>query len=333
MSLRPQPIAPVPPDTVRVARAAFPKGTPYLTLRDALGTIFQDDNFADLYSREGQPGLAPWQLALVTVMQFRENLADRQAAEAVRGRIDWKYLLGLELTDPGFHFSVLSEFRDRLVTGEGAERLLDILLRRCRELGLLKARGQQRTDATHVFAAIRVLNRLELLGETLRATLNDLATAAPDWLQRIVPLAWYERYGKRIEDMRLPKAEGEREAYAQQVGTDGFALLEALAAPEMAQELGARASVRTLRQLWSQHFERMPSTPPTPKGLSAHPVRVKPHRRQPVTSRSPRFAHFYHEWHSCVVQREERPLCSDEYPRERTSLSNWSTLFLPTGKT
>ena len=102
MSLRPQPIAPVPPDTVRVARAAFPKGTPYLTLRDALGTIFQDDNFTDLYSREGQPGLAPWQLALVTVMQFRENLADRQAAEAVRGRIDWKYLLGLELTDPGF---------------------------------------------------------------------------------------------------------------------------------------------------------------------------------------------------------------------------------------
>ena len=261
MSLRSQPIAPVPPETIRVARAAFPKGTPYLTLRDALGTIFQDDAFADLYSREGQPGLAPWQLALVTVMQFRENLADRQAAEAVRGRIDWKYLLGLELTDPGFHFSVLSEFRDRLVTGEGVERLLDTLLIRCRELGLLKARGQQRTDATHVLAAIRVLNRLELLGETLRATLNDLATAAPDWLQGIAPLAWYERYGKRIEDARLPKAEGEREAYAQQVGTDGFALLDALAAPETAEALGERASVRTLRQLWSQHFERIPSTP------------------------------------------------------------------------
>src|SRR5262245_38871208 len=163
MSLRPQPIAPVPPDTVRVARAAFPKGTPYLTLRDALGTIVQDDTFADLYSREGQPGLAPWPLALVTVMQFREHLADRQAAEAVRGRIDWQYLLGLALTDPGFHFSGLSEFRDRLVTGEVGERRLDTLLRRCRELGLLKARGQQRTDAPYVFAAIRVLNRLALL--------------------------------------------------------------------------------------------------------------------------------------------------------------------------
>ena len=280
MSLRPQPMAPVPPDTVRVARAAFPKGTPYLTLRDALGTIFQDDTFVDLYSREGHPGLAPWQLALVTVMQFRENLADRQAAEAVRGRIDWKYLLGLELTDPGFHFSVLSEFRDRLVTGEGVERLLDTLLSRCRELGLLKARGQQRTDATHVFAAIRVLNRLELLGETLRATLNDLATVAPDWLQGIAPLAWYERYGKRIEDTLLPKAEGEREAYAQQVGTDGFALLDALAALETAAALGERASVRILCQLWSQHFERLPSTPP-PEGLSAHRVRMKPPRELP----------------------------------------------------
>jgi transposase len=276
-SLHPQPIAPVPPATVRVARAAFPKGTPYRTLRGALGPIFQDDNFADLYSREGHPGLAPWQLALVTVMQFREHLADRQAAEAVRARIDWTYLLGLELTAPGLHCSVLRELRDRLVTGEGGERLLDTLLRRCRELGLLKARGPQRMDAPHVFAAIRALNRLELLGETLRAPLNDLATAAPDGRQRIAPLAWYERYGQRIEDMRLPKAEGEREAYAQQVGTDGLALLDALAAPEMAQELGARASGRTLRQLWSQPCERMPSTPPPPEGLSAHPVRVKPH--------------------------------------------------------
>ena len=113
MSLRPRPIEPVPDQTVQVARAAFVKGNPYLTLRDELGTIFHDDDFADLYSHEGQSGLTPWRLALVTIMQFRENLADRQAAEAVRARIDWKYLLSLELTDPGFDFSVLSEFRDR----------------------------------------------------------------------------------------------------------------------------------------------------------------------------------------------------------------------------
>ena len=117
MSLRPRPISPVPEETARVARAAFPKGNPYLTLRDALGTLFQDDDFAALFPLEGQPGLPPWRLALVTIIQFRENLADRQAAEAVRARIDWKYLLGLELTDPAFDFSVLSEFRDRLLAG------------------------------------------------------------------------------------------------------------------------------------------------------------------------------------------------------------------------
>src|SRR2546425_7620219 len=179
MSLRPHALTPVPEETARIAHAAFPKGHPYLTFRDALGTIFQDEDFTTLFPAWGQPGLPPWRLALVTIMQFRENLADRQAAEAVRARIDWKYLLSLELTDPGFDFSVLSEFRDRLLAGSAEDCLLDTLLARCRAVGLLKARGQQRTDATHVLAAIRVLTRLELLGETLRATLNDLATVAP----------------------------------------------------------------------------------------------------------------------------------------------------------
>src|SRR5499426_4456025 len=203
MSLHPHVIAPVPDDTARVARAAFPKGNPYLLLRDTLGTIFRDDDFATCFPLDGQPGLPPWRLALVTIMQFREHLADRQAAEAVRARIDWKYLLGLELSDPGFDFSVLSEFRDRLLAGSAAELLLEKVLERCRGAGLLTARGHQRTDATHVLAAIRVLNRLELVAETLRAALNALATVAPAWLQGLAPLAWYERYGKRIEDSRL----------------------------------------------------------------------------------------------------------------------------------
>src|SRR5918912_723740 len=150
MSLRPQPLGPVPEDTARVARAAFPKGHPYLTLRDQLGVIFQDEDFTALFPLCGQPSLPPWRLALVTIMQFRETLADRQAAEAVRARIDWKYLLGLELADAGFDFSVLSEFRDRLLAGSAEERLLDRLLERCRGLGLLKVRRPQRMDSTHV---------------------------------------------------------------------------------------------------------------------------------------------------------------------------------------
>src|SRR5499426_2714354 len=204
MSLHPHVIAPVPDDTARVARAAFPKGNPYLLLRDTLGTIFRDDDFATCFPLDGQPGLPPWRLALVTIMQFREHLADRQAAEAVRARIDWKYLLGLELSDPGFDFSVLSEFRDRLLAGGAEDLLLDTLLERGRALGWLPTRGQQRTDSTHVLAAIRVLNRVELVAETLRAALNAVATLAPTWLQALPPLAWYERYSRRIEESRLP---------------------------------------------------------------------------------------------------------------------------------
>src|SRR5262249_51184743 len=277
MSLHPHIIAPVPDETARVAHAAFPKGHPSLTVRDVLGTIFQDDDFAALFPAWGPPGLPPWRLALVTILQFRETLADRQAAEAVRARIDWKYLRSLDLTDPGFDFSVLSECRDRLLAGSAAEVLLDKLLERCRALGLLKARGQQRTDSTHVLAAIRVLNRLELVAETLRATLNALATVAPDWLQGLAPLAWYERYGRRIEDTRLPREQAQRDAYAQTVGEDGFHLLDALDAPEAPRGLRAVATIATLRQPGQRHYER-PTGAVSPHG---HPavagVRFKPH--------------------------------------------------------
>jgi transposase len=256
MSLHPHVIAPVPDETARVARAAFPKGHPYLTFRDALGTIFQDEDFSALFPAWGHPGLSPWRLALVTIMQFRENLADRQAAEAVRARIDWKYLLSLELTDPGFNFSVLSEFRDRLLAGSAEELLLDNLLERCRALHLLTARGQQRTDSTHVLAAIRVLNRLELVAETLRAALNAVATVAPDWLQALSPLAWYERSSRRIEESRLPKGQAEREAYAHTVGEDGFLLLDALETADAPEGLRELPSIDALRRTWQRHYDR-----------------------------------------------------------------------------
>src|SRR2546428_36323 len=264
MSLHPHLIEPVPEETARVARAAFPKGHPSLTFRDALGTIVQDEDFAALSPAWGPPGLPPWRLALVTIMPFRENLADRQAAEAVRARIDWKYLLRLELTDPGFDFSVLSEFRDRLLAGSAAELLLDKLLARCRALGLLTARGPQRTDATHVLAAVRVLNRLELVAETLRAALNAVATVAPAWLQAITPLAWYERYSRRIEESRLPKVTAEREVYAHTVGEDGFLLLDALETPAVPEGLRALPSLEALRRTWQRHYERTARAPASP---------------------------------------------------------------------
>ena len=137
MSLKPEGINPVPEETARIAHAAYPKGNVFMRMRDELGTIYQDESFAHLFSHTGQPAEAPWRLALVTIMQFAEGLSDRQAADAVRGRIDWKYALGLELTDAGFDASVLSEFRTRLVEGHAEERLLTVMLTLFKERGWL----------------------------------------------------------------------------------------------------------------------------------------------------------------------------------------------------
>jgi transposase len=256
MSLRPEPLQPVPEETVRVARAAFPKGHPYLTLRDEFGPFFTDTQFNALFSQRGQPAEAPWRLALVTLLQFAEGLSDRQAADAVRRCIDWKYLLGLELTDSGFHHTILCEFRARLVQGSQEQLLLETLLERFRERKLLKARGTQRTDSTHVLAAVRALNRLEGVGETLRHALNCLATVAPEWLLAQSQPEWRQRYGHRLEDERLPKDDAERAAWAKTVGTDGFFLLNAVYAAGTPRWLREVPAVQLLRQVWVQQFYR-----------------------------------------------------------------------------
>src|SRR2546425_9064294 len=144
MSLRFEPIGPVPEGTARVARAAFPRGTTWMRLRDELGVLYENADFRLLFATRGRPAEAPWRLALVSVMQFAEQLSDRQAAEAVRARIDWKYALSLPLDDSGFHYSVLSEFRDRLVQGSLESKLLDTFLELCQQRGYLRTRGRQR---------------------------------------------------------------------------------------------------------------------------------------------------------------------------------------------
>jgi len=176
---------------------------------------------------------------------------------------------------------VLSEFRDRLLAGSAEEVLLDKLLERCRALNLLTARGQQRTDSTHVLAAIRVLNRLELVAETLRAALNSVATVAPDWLQALAPLAWYERYSRRIEESRLPKVTAARDAYAHTVGEDGFLLLDALETPEAPEGLRELPSLEALRRTWQRHYERTVRAPASPGEPPEYAVRFKASRELP----------------------------------------------------
>lgn len=247
---------PIPEDTARVAQQAFPQGNVYMHLRDHFGMLYQNHQFAHLFASEGQPALAPARLALITVMQYMENLGDRQTADAVRDRISWKYALGLELDDPGFNFSVLSEFRSRLLLGDAEALLFDTVLALFRDAGLLKARGKQRTDSTHVLAAIRTLHRLENIGETLRHALNTLAQVAPAWLRQHADPTWVDRYGHRVEQYRLPKGEQEREEVARTIGTDGYQLLAACWAADAPAAVREVPAVTTLRQVWLQQFYR-----------------------------------------------------------------------------
>lgn len=237
-----------------MARAAFPRGNPYLAVVDALGPIFASADFADLYPPMGQPGEDPARLALVTLFQFAEGLSDRQAADAVRSRIDWKYALGLPLTDPGFDHTVLAEFRTRLRIGHAELRLFEILLTSLKTHGFVKARGRQRTDSTHVLAAVHVLNRLECVRETLLHALNALAVAVPDWLERVAPASWFERYGPRLRDDRLPRGREERTALAEQIGADGRCLWQQIDAPTSPAWLRELPAVQTLRRLWLEQF-------------------------------------------------------------------------------
>jgi transposase len=262
MSLRAPLFYQIPEQTVSVAQAAFPQGNPYMRMRDALGPIYTNPDFAQLFPKDGQPAEAPAHLALVTVMQFAEGLSDSQAADAVRGRIDWKYALALELTDPGFDASVLCEFRKRLISGNAELVLFESMLTLFRDQKLIKVKGRQRTDSTHVLAAIQVLNRLECIGESLRHVLNVLATAAPEWLQGWVPTSWFDRYSQRFEEYRLPAEKPARYALAEEIGADGQQLLTQVNAPSAPAWVRDLPAMQTLRQVWIQQFYAAPADQP-----------------------------------------------------------------------
>jgi transposase len=249
MCLKPEDSQWIPEETTKVAKSIYPKGNRVMLLRDSMGSIYQDSAFEDCYPKRGQPGEAPWRLALVTVLQFMENLSDREAAEAVRSRIDWKYALGLELSDTGFHHTVLCKFRKRLVEYQAEARLLDHLLEACREHGFLKARSTTRTDATHVLAQVRALNRLGNIVEAMRVVLEDLSILCPDWLKEWVSPDWKSRYGYRWDSFRLSAEKEAQRALLLEVGRDAHALFGQLK-PAYFQ----LPSVEFLRQMLLQQY-------------------------------------------------------------------------------
>ncbi len=254
--MQPRPWPEVPGLTAKVARSSFPKGNLAMRIRDELGEVYADARFAAAFGVRGRPGISPGQLMMASVLQFTENLTGRQAADAVRDRVSWKYALGLELDDRGFDASVLSEFRSRLVAGDLACLALDALLARLAGLGLVKAGGRQRTDSAHVLGAIRELNRLELAGETLRAALEALAVAAPGWLAGVIDESWQQVYGARIDDLHLPEGQAGRQDLMTRYARDGSCLLERVHGPGAPGWLRELPAVQALRRIWIQQFCR-----------------------------------------------------------------------------
>ena len=226
-------------------------------VRDRLGQWLEDEQFAAAFGDRGRPGWSPSRLALVTILQREENLADRAAAEAVRTRIDWQYLLGLPLDDPGFDHTVLPEFRNK-VADAGLEQVpLDALLGRLAAEGLVKAGGRQRTDSTHVVAAVAALNRLELAGESVRAAVEALAAAHPGWVaQRICVADWARRYGAPMTSWRPPASQAKRDELAIAYAKDGYALLEAVNDPASPAWLRELPAIDVLRRVLVQNYTR-----------------------------------------------------------------------------
>ncbi len=244
----------VPLLTAKMARARNPRGPAAMWIRDRLDELFVDEDFAAWYSANGWPGLSPARLALVSVLQYTGNLTDRQAAEAVRCRLDWKYCLGLELDDAGFDFSVLSEFRDRLAEGNRADRLLAVMVEHLAAAGLVKRRGRVRTDSTHVLAAVRRLNRGELVAETLRVALEELVIHGEEWLAGLVTADWGDRYGRPVRYVRLPRGGDALIAYVLQVSENGMHTLRAVHDADAPPDLRSLPAVEVLRQDWVQQY-------------------------------------------------------------------------------
>jgi len=190
MCLKIQSPWPMPAETERIGRKLLKENDVYRLIGDRLFEQLNEEEYADLYSAEGKPGISPILLAFLSVFQFMEKLADRQAVNALRMRLDWKYALHLPLEYEGFDFSVLSEFRDRLIKGQAEGRVFEKLVKQIREMGLIKEHGKQRTDSMAMLTKVRRLCRVETVVETLRLAIVAIVETDREWSEEIIPPSW-----------------------------------------------------------------------------------------------------------------------------------------------
>lgn len=275
--MKPRTSTEMPEETWQLGQALLKPNNVMRLIGDRLNEFVQDADFADLYPPDGRPAVWPALLALVTLLQWAEALSDRQAASAVVTRLDWKYALHLPLQYTGFDYSVLSEFRQRLLAHHAEQRVFEQLLKHLKTLGLVRARGLQRTDGLAVMGAVSRLSRLELVYETVRVTLMALTRTEPVWFERMIPPRFIEDYGERGEQERWVKETGEKaqvevQRRAQQIGQDGQWLLDRIEAPDTPPPVTDLPEVATLRTVWAQQFE-FTRSPDLPERLGHSTVR------------------------------------------------------------
>ena len=252
MCLKIRPPWPMPEETRRIGESLLDEDDPYRLIGEQLFATLNEEEFGDLYSSEGKPGISPVILAFVSVFQFMERLADRQAVQALRMRLDWKYALQLPLGYKGFDFSVLSEFRDRLLEGQAEGRVFEKLVEQIRKLGLIKEYGKQRTDSIAMLTKVRRLCRLETVVETLRLALVAIVGADREWSEAVIPPSWEEKYGERF--MRQRYSEKEWKDYEEHIGEEGQWLIQRLEKGGAPAELQNLPEVQVLKTVWTQQF-------------------------------------------------------------------------------
>ena len=258
--MHPEPFPSLPADTARAAKSVFNIENLYLAIGDRLDRLFDDINWDDLHALDAKPAHNLFVLAMVTIFQFAEGLADDQAAEAVRTRMDWKYALHLSLDYPGFAPAELREFRQRLRLDRSGQRVFRHLLARLGKLGLLGGRDKRDVSVATVLDTVDALSRLERVTQAMTQALEALASEEPAWLRAISPPHWYERYGPTLVTLPLPGSPEEQKALVQAIGTDISRLLEVLATT------GAPAcellpEVQALRKTWHREFEAHANEP------------------------------------------------------------------------
>jgi len=242
----------MPADTEAVGKVILEENSAYRLIGEKLFDKFHEQDFVDFYSVEGKPGISPVILAFVTVFQFMEKLPDRQAAESLRMRMDWKYALHLSLAYEGFDYSVLSEFRDRLLEHHAEGLVFEQLVEEFRSMGLIKQRGRQRSDSIAMLMHVRRLSRLELVVETLRLAVGAALQVNRKWADKIIPPSWEDLYGERFVLQRHRREEWAE--YDKHVGEDGkwfLALVEGESAPA---ELKNLSEMQVLKTVWAQQF-------------------------------------------------------------------------------